>query len=173
MALGLNPLRPTRRWTDAHFCRFFTVLEYSPIGEKFPPTIAPRTLYTVQKKNWKIFKTFFVLKVLIHPNNFDVKICFLILYKTYMEYIFCFFYFKNIIKDYLMTIWEEKKLKIRLWNFFSNSAFSRFFWDFRHISDHISISIRDIRIISTVMSSWDIKLKPKTFIWNFFLNIAL
>ncbi len=47
---NIIPLRPTRRWTDALFCRFLTVLEYSPIGEKIPPTTAPRTLYTVQKK---------------------------------------------------------------------------------------------------------------------------
>jgi hypothetical protein len=54
----LNPLRPTRRWTDAHFCRFFTVLEYSPIGENFcrPSHHAPCTMF--RKKNWKIFKTF-------------------------------------------------------------------------------------------------------------------
>jgi hypothetical protein len=55
----VNPLRPTRRWTDDHFCRFLTVLEYSPIGEKFPPTIAPRTLYTVQKKKLENFQNFF------------------------------------------------------------------------------------------------------------------
>ncbi len=116
------------------------------------------------KKIWKIFKTFFVLKVLMHPNNFDVKICFLILYKTYIEYIFCFFYFKNIIRDYCMTIWEEKKVENTNLKFFSNSLFSRFFRDFRHISGHISVSIRDIQIISTVMSSWDIRLKPKTLI---------
>jgi hypothetical protein len=149
---SFNPLRPTRRWTNVHFCRFLTVLKYSPIGEKFPPTTAPRTLYTVQKKNLKIFKTFFVLKVLMYPNNFDVKICFLSLYKTYKEYIFCFFYFRNLVRDYFVTIWEEKKVENTNLKFFSNSAFSRFFRDFHHISYHISISIRDIRIISTVMS---------------------
>jgi hypothetical protein len=37
---------------------FFTVFEYSPIGVKFPPITVPHTLYTVKKKNWKIFKTF-------------------------------------------------------------------------------------------------------------------
>ncbi len=73
----------------------------------------------------------------MHPNNFDVKLRFLILYKTYIEYIFCFFYFINIIRDYCMTISEEKKVENTTLNFFSNSAFSRFFRDFRHISDHI------------------------------------
>jgi len=127
-----------------------------------PSHHVPCTLF--RKKIWKIFKTFFVLKVLMHPNNFDVKIRFLILYKTYIEYIFCFFYFRNIIRDYCMTIWEEKKVENTTLKFFSNSAFSRFFRDFRHISDHISVSIRDIQIISTVMSSWDTRLKPKTLL---------
>ncbi len=56
LRLYLNPLRPTRRWTDAHFCRFLTVLEYSPIGEKIPPTTALRTLNTVQKKKFENFQ---------------------------------------------------------------------------------------------------------------------
>ncbi len=134
-----------------------------------------RTTHPVHCSENKLenFQNFFVLKVLILPNNFDVKICFLIWYKTYIEYIFCFFYFRNIIRAYLMTIWEEKKVENTTLKIFSNSAFSRFFRDFRHISDHISISIRDIWIISTVMSSWDIRLKPKTFIWKIFLYIAL
>ncbi len=38
------------RYTIAHFCRFLTVLEYSPIGIKFSPTTALRALYTVKKK---------------------------------------------------------------------------------------------------------------------------
>ncbi len=62
------PLRPTRRWTDAHFCRFLTVLDYSPIGEKFPPTIAPRTLYTVQKKKLENFKNFFCFESFNAPK---------------------------------------------------------------------------------------------------------
>jgi hypothetical protein len=57
----LNPFTPTRWKTVAHFHQFLTVLEYS--GMKFPPITAPYTLYTVKKKNWKIFKTFSVLKV--------------------------------------------------------------------------------------------------------------
>ncbi len=116
-----------------------------------PSHHAPCTLF--RKKNWTIFKTFFVLKVLMHPINIYVKIRFLILYKTYIDNIFFFFYFRNIIRDYCMTISEEKKVNNTTLNFFSNSAFSRFFRDFRHISDHISVSIRDIQIISTVMSS--------------------
>jgi hypothetical protein len=161
------------RWTDAHFCWFLTVLEYSPIGKKIPLTTAPCTLYTIQEKNFENFQHFFVLKVLMYPTNFDVKICFLILFKTYIEYFFCFFYFRNLIKDYFVTISEEKKVEITTLKFFSNSAFSRFFLDFHHISYHISVSIRDIQIISMTMSPSDIRLKPKTFKWNIFLNIAL
>ncbi len=57
----LNPLTTTRIYSYTLFCRFLAVLEYSPIGVKFPPTIAWRILYTVKKKKLKIFKTFFVL----------------------------------------------------------------------------------------------------------------
>ncbi len=53
------PLTTTRRYTVAHFRRFFTVLEYSPIGIKFSPTTAPRTLYTVKKKKFENFQNFF------------------------------------------------------------------------------------------------------------------
>jgi hypothetical protein len=35
-----NPFTPTRRKTVTHFRRFFTLLEYSPIGVKFPPITA-------------------------------------------------------------------------------------------------------------------------------------
>jgi hypothetical protein len=55
---SVNPFAPTRRKTLTHFRQFFTVFEYSPIGVKFPLITAPQTLYTVKKKNWKIFKTF-------------------------------------------------------------------------------------------------------------------
>jgi hypothetical protein len=68
-----KPSTTTRRYTVAHFRRFFTVLEYSPIGVKFSPTTAPRTLYTVKKKISKIFKTFLVLKVLVDINIFCEK----------------------------------------------------------------------------------------------------
>jgi hypothetical protein len=57
--IAFNPLTTTRRYTVAHFRRFFTVLEYSPIGIKFSPTAAPRTLYTVKKKNFANFQNFF------------------------------------------------------------------------------------------------------------------
>ncbi len=46
-------------YTVAHFRRFLTVLEHSPIGAKFSPTTTPSTLYTAKKINSKIFKTFF------------------------------------------------------------------------------------------------------------------
>jgi hypothetical protein len=64
----LNPFAPTRRKTVTHFRRFFTVLEYSPIGVKFPPITAPRTLYTVKKKNLENFKNFFSYESLNVPN---------------------------------------------------------------------------------------------------------
>ncbi len=62
-----------------------------------------------------------------------------------------------------MTICEEKNIEITTLKFFSNSAFLRFFRDFHYISYHISVSIRDIQIISTTMSPGDIRLKPQTF----------
>ncbi len=65
---SINPSRPTRRWTDAHFCRFLTLLEYSPIGEKFPPTIALLTLYTVQKKELENFQNFFCFESFNAPK---------------------------------------------------------------------------------------------------------
>jgi hypothetical protein len=49
-AVFFNPFAPTRRKTVTHFRRFFTVLEYSPIGVKFPPITAPRTLHCKEKK---------------------------------------------------------------------------------------------------------------------------
>jgi hypothetical protein len=64
----LNPFAPTRRKTVTHFRRFFTVLEYSPIGVKFPPITAPVTLYTVKKKNLENFQNFFSYESLNVPN---------------------------------------------------------------------------------------------------------
>jgi hypothetical protein len=40
------------------FLLIFTVLGYSPMGVKFPPTTAPRTLYTVKEKIGKFWKLF-------------------------------------------------------------------------------------------------------------------
>ncbi len=39
-----------QNYSDTHFQQFLTVLDYSPIGMKFPPTIAGRILYTVINK---------------------------------------------------------------------------------------------------------------------------
>jgi hypothetical protein len=72
-----------------------------------------------------------------------------------------------------VTICEEKKVEITTLTFFSNSAFLRFFRDFHYISYHISVSIRDIQIISTTINPGNIRLKPKTFKLNILLNIAL
>jgi hypothetical protein len=54
------PFTPTRRWTDAKFLRFLTVLEYSPSDEKFLPTTAQRAARPVhfKEKNRKNFNTF-------------------------------------------------------------------------------------------------------------------
>jgi hypothetical protein len=43
---GMNiPLTTMRYYNYTNFCRFLTVLEYSPIDMKFPPTIPQRILY--------------------------------------------------------------------------------------------------------------------------------
>jgi hypothetical protein len=66
---GCSPLMMTRWCTIGHFHQFFTLLEYSLVGDKF----SPRTPLTLKKKNQKISKPFFVLRVLISINNFDAK----------------------------------------------------------------------------------------------------
>jgi hypothetical protein len=43
------------------------------------------------EKKLENFQDFFLLRILMYLSNFDIKICFLILFKTYKEYIFCFF----------------------------------------------------------------------------------
>ncbi len=58
---------PMRWWTDAHFCWFLTVLEYSPIGKKFPLATSPCTLYTVKKKNLFPYNK----AILMKKNVFD------------------------------------------------------------------------------------------------------
>jgi hypothetical protein len=58
------------QWTDSHFCRFLTVLEYFLISGKFTLTIEVHTLYTVKKKKLIVFK------VLMYSSNFDVQQCF-------------------------------------------------------------------------------------------------
>ncbi len=55
--LILDPLATTRKYVCTHFCRFLVVLQCSPIGEKFPPTIVWHILYT-KMKNLKILKLF-------------------------------------------------------------------------------------------------------------------
>jgi hypothetical protein len=53
--------------------------------------------------------------------------------------------------------------------FFSDSAFSRHFWDFLGKCCHISVVVKYISKISTVMNSWDVKLKYRVpFSKNFF-----
>ncbi len=54
-----DPFRAERRKTVTTFRWFLTVLEYSPIGVKFPST----TLYTVKKKKLENVQNFLVLKV--------------------------------------------------------------------------------------------------------------
>jgi hypothetical protein len=98
-----NLFAPTRRKTVTHFRRFYTVLEYSPFGVKFPPITAPRTLYTVKKKNWTIFRTFLVMKVLMFLINYDAKIRFLNLFKIYIVNNFSVFYYRNLIRGDFVT----------------------------------------------------------------------
>jgi predicted NACHT family NTPase len=43
--------------------------------------------------------------------------------------------------------------------FFSNSAFSQNFRDFLDKYCYISVAVKDISKISTVMNSWDVELK--------------
>ncbi len=143
----------TRNYSYTHFCRFLAVLEYSPIGVKFPPTIAWRILYTVKKKKFENFQNFFVFKVLRHLSNFFAKTRFLILFWRYVVNISWLFYCRNLIRGYFVTTKADKKVENMILKFFSNSAFSRFFQDFHHILYYISISIRDILTISTAMSS--------------------
>jgi hypothetical protein len=45
------------------FSPILPVLEYSPIGVKFSPNTAPRTLYTVKKDKLENIQNFFVLVV--------------------------------------------------------------------------------------------------------------
>ncbi len=81
----LNPLTTTRNYSYTHFCRFLAVLEYSPIGVKFPPTIAWRILYTVKrKKNWK-FSKLFCFESFKTPKNFFAKTRFLILFWSWND----------------------------------------------------------------------------------------
>jgi hypothetical protein len=129
---NINPLTTTRRYTVAHFRRFFTVLVYSPIGVKFSPTTLPRTLYTVKKTNFENFQNFLVLKVLVDINNFMEK-TFVDIEKKYIMNIFWFFYCRNLIRGHLVTTCEEKTVEKMTYKFFSNSAFSHFFQDFHCI----------------------------------------
>jgi hypothetical protein len=59
--------------TVTHFRWFLTVLEYSPVDRNFR-RLPQHALCT--KKISKIFKPFFVFKVLIPIMNFDAKKCF-------------------------------------------------------------------------------------------------
>ncbi len=102
--LSLNPLTTTRRYTVTHFCRFFTVLEYSPIGVKFSPTTAPRTLYTVKKKSFENFQNFFSFESFSrHKYFFMKKTYFDIFKKIYNEHFSVFFYYRNLIRGHLVT----------------------------------------------------------------------
>ncbi len=60
--IPFNPFASTRRKTVTHFCRFLTVLEYYPIGVKFPLITAPRTLYTVKNNIGQFSKLFLFWK---------------------------------------------------------------------------------------------------------------
>jgi hypothetical protein len=66
--LLLNPLTTTRNYSYTHFCQFLAVLEYSPIGVKFPLTIAWRILYTVKKTKFENFQNFFCFESFKTPK---------------------------------------------------------------------------------------------------------
>jgi hypothetical protein len=55
------------------FCRFLTELEYPLIGEKFLPTSALCTLYTVTKKG-KIFQDFDIFSDSVFLRFFEIFI---------------------------------------------------------------------------------------------------
>jgi hypothetical protein len=67
-----------------------------------------------------------------------------------------------------MAIWEykhEKFPKIKF-EFFYNSAFSRNFLDFLYKCYHISVVVKYVSKIQTVMNSWDVKLEVKSAIFQ-------
>jgi hypothetical protein len=66
------------------------MLEYSPIGVKFSPITAPRTLYT-EKKKGENFQSFFVWKCL-SISNFDAKTLFDIEQKKFGVHLVFFLY---------------------------------------------------------------------------------
>ncbi len=59
----INPFALTWQKTVTHFCRFFTVLEYSLIGVKFLLITALPTLCTVKRKIRKFYKLFLYWKI--------------------------------------------------------------------------------------------------------------
>ncbi len=124
-------------------------------GREIPPITALPTLYTV--KNGKFsklvyFKRFYISKQFLLWNMFRV-----LLKKYIVPVSRSFFYCRNLIRDYIVTIWEEKKLKL---------CIVTFVHDF-----HISVIMRDIWIISTGMGPcpWDMRLMDM----KHFLNSGL
>ena len=126
-SIFLNPLTTTRQYTVAHFRRFFTVPKYFPIGVKFPPNIAPRTLYTVRKKKFENFQNFFCFEILKVPKLFWCKKTFFELKKIYIMKIIFVFYCRNFMRGFYVTTWQWKKLKKWSWIFFLTVHFHVFF----------------------------------------------
>ncbi len=58
-------------------------------------------------------------------------------------------------------IYKHKNFRKIEFEFFSNSAFSRNFWDFLDKCCHISVVVKYFSKISTVINSWDVKIKVR------------
>ncbi len=99
----------------------------------FVPPIAWHILYIVKEKKLKMFKTFFVLKVIKHLSNFFKNSFFDLFLKICSENFLAFLLQKPNM-ELLCDNLEEKKVENMTLKFFSNSAFSRFFQDFHYIS---------------------------------------
>ncbi len=115
-------------------------------GREISATTAPRTLYTVKKKNQKSFSTYFVIEVLRYLSNFDLKIRFFVLIFKICRGHFCFLYFRNLTRDCCLIIWEEKKVENMILKFFQQCIFTFFSRCSSHFLPYL-VSIRDIWII--------------------------
>jgi hypothetical protein len=122
-----NPFRPTRQKTDVILCRFLeslVLLRSAPNFRRLPH----RMSCTLSKKKiWNFFKTFLVIVVLIYLSYFHVKKRFLNSFYDMLWTIFHLFQYWNFTTYCNVRTSGEKNSKKMSLNFFSNSAFSRFF----------------------------------------------
>ncbi len=127
-----------------HTLPIFRELGFAPIGTKFPPITAQHVPCTLKKNFSNILKTFLVIVVLIYLSYFCVKKRFLNSYYEMLWTIFHLFPYYNFTTYCYVRTSEEKRIEKMTLNFFSNSAFLRFFQDFFHILCFISVSFTDI-----------------------------